>query len=196
MSDKDPDEIPVTIEDDKNDTENIEEIDNQDKSETSTNEITQEEYIEELKSSLEKEKQKSSDYENKLKYLLADFQNLERKTKSDIENGIKNGIDKFVLDFLSIYDDFIRAKKSYEKSNIDTKGLDSILKNMDSLLKKYNIAPIEALGKIFDPTMHDAISVKVDPNLDEGTITQEIRKGYISENRVIRPTLVEISKKS
>jgi len=196
MSDKDPDEIPVTIEDDKNDTENIEEIDNQDKSETSTNEITQEEYIEELKSSLEKEKQKSSDYENKLKYLLADFQNLERKTKSDIENGIKNGIDKFVLDFLSIYDDFIRAKKSYEKSNIDTKGLDSILKNMDSLLKKYNIAPIEALGKIFDPTMHDAISVKVDPNLDEGTITQEIRKGYISENRIVRPTLVEISKKS
>ena len=196
MSDKDPDEIPVTIEDDDKDTENQEEIDNQDKSETSDNEISQEEYIEELKSSLEKEKQKINDYENKLKYLLADFQNLERKTKSDIENGIKTGIDKFVLDFLAIYDDFVRAKKSYEKSNIDTKGLDSILKNMDSLLKKYNIAPIEALGEIFDPNLHDAISVKIDPNLDEGTITQEIRKGYISENRVIRPTLVEISKKS
>ncbi len=195
MSDKDSDEIPVTIEDDKKDMESQEEIDDQDKSEESV-EVSEEDYIEELKSSLEKEKQKSSDYENKLKYLLADFQNLEKKTKTDIENGIKNGIDKFVLDFLAIYDDFVRAKKSYEKSNIDTKGLESILKNMDSLLKKYNIMPIEALGEIFDPNLHDAISVKIDPNLDEGTITQEIRKGYISENRVIRPTLVEISKKS
>lgn len=195
MSDKDSDEIPVTIENNKKDMENQEEIDDQDKSKESV-EVSEEDYIEQLKSSLEKEKQKSSDYENKLKYLLADFQNLEKKTKSDIENGIKNGIDKFVLDFLAIYDDFVRAKKSYEKSNIDTKGLESILKNMDLLLKKYNIRPIEALGEIFDPNLHDAISVKVDPSLDEGTITQEIRKGYISENRVIRPTLVEISKKS
>lgn len=194
MSDKDYDEIPVTIENDQKDMDNQEEIDKQDKSEESVE--VSEDYIEELKSSLEKEKQKSSDYENKLKYLLADFQNLEKKTKSDIENGIKNGIDKFVLDFLAIYDDFVRAKTSYEKSNIDTKGLESILKNMDSLLKKYNISPIEALGEVFDPNLHDAISVKVDPSLDEGTITQEIRKGYISENRVIRPTLVEISKKS
>jgi len=194
MSDKDSDEIPVTIENDKKDMKNQEDIDDQDKPEESVE--VSEEYIEELKSSLEKEKQKSNDYENKLKYMLADFQNLEKKTKSDIENGIKNGIDKFVLDFLAIYDDFVRAKKSYEKSNIDTKGLESILKNMDSLLKKYNIRPIEALGEVFDPNLHDAISVKVDPSLDEGTITQEIRKGYISENRVIRPTLVEISKKS
>ncbi|MCA9820183.1 MAG: nucleotide exchange factor GrpE, partial [Nitrosarchaeum sp.] len=54
---------------------------------------------------------------------------------------------------------------------------------------------IEALGEIFDPNYHEAISITADSDLDENTITKEIRKGYISQNRVIRPTLVEISKK-
>ena len=66
---------------------------------------------------------------------------------------------------------------------------------MDSLLKKYDIAPIVALGEIFDPNFHEAISIVDDPQLEENTITKEIRKGYISHKVVIRPTLVEISKK-
>ena len=66
---------------------------------------------------------------------------------------------------------------------------------MDSLLKKYNIISIDALGEIFDPNFHEAISIISDPDLDDNTITKEIRKGYISHERVIRPTLVEISKK-
>lgn len=63
------------------------------------------------------------------------------------------------------------------------------------MLKKYGVTSIDALGEIFDPNIHEAISVISDPNLDDNTITKEIRKGYISQNRIIRPTLVEISKK-
>jgi len=66
---------------------------------------------------------------------------------------------------------------------------------MDSLLQKYRIVPIDALGEIFNPNFHEAISIVNDPDLDDNTITKEIRKGYISHERVIRPTLVEISKK-
>ena len=66
---------------------------------------------------------------------------------------------------------------------------------MDALLKKYHIQPIDALGEIFNPNFHEAISIINDPDLDDDTITKEIRKGYISHERVIRPTLVEISKK-
>jgi len=66
---------------------------------------------------------------------------------------------------------------------------------MDSLLEKNNVSPIEALGEKFDPNLHEAISVINDNKLDDSTITKEIRKGYISKNRVIRPSLVEISKK-
>ena len=151
--------------------------------------------IDKLTKQLELEKQRSSQYEEKLKLALADFQNQSRKTQSDIENGINSKINEFALDFLQIYDDFIRAKKVFSESEINSDGLDSILKNMGTLLQKYHIKPIDALGEIFDPNYHEAISMVTDPNLDENTITKELRKGYLSHKRVIRPTLVEISKK-
>ncbi len=151
--------------------------------------------VEEISKLLSLEKQKSSEFEEKLKLALADYQNLSRKTQTDIENGANSKINEFALDFLKIYDDFVRAKEVFSESKINSEGLDSILKNMDSLLKKYHIEPIDALGEIFNPNFHEAISIINDPDLDDNTITKEIRKGYISHERVIRPTLVEISKK-
>ena len=151
--------------------------------------------IDELTTQLELEKQRSSEYEEKLKLVLADFQNLSRKTQTDIENGVNSKINEFALDFLQIYDDFVRAKEVFSESKINSDGLDSILKNMDSLLQKYHIKQIDALGEIFDPNFHEAISIITDPALDDNTITKELRKGYVSHERVIRPTLVEISKK-
>ena len=160
-----------------------------------TQSVTETLTIEQLENLLEKEKQKIQDYEEKIKHVLADYQNLNRKTQSDIEKGVNTKIDEFMLDFLNIYDDFIRAKQVFTESKINTEGLDSILKNMDSLLVKYNVTSIGALGEIFDPNFHEAISIITDSDLDDNTITKELRKGYISHKRVIRPTLVEISKK-
>ena len=151
--------------------------------------------LEILKNSLEEEKQKSQDLENKLKHAMADFQNLSKKTQSEIESGVNNKISQLMLEFLKIYDDFIRAKEVLSVNEENTKGLNSILKNMNSLLLTNNVLPIEAIGEIFDPNLHEAISIIDDPKLDDGTIVKEIRKGYISHNRVIRPSLVEISKK-
>ena len=144
---------------------------------------------------LELEKQKVSQSEEKLKHVLADFQNLSRKTQSDIENGVNSKINEFMLDFIKIYDDFIRAKDVLSESKINADGLNSILKNMESLMQKYHVSSIDALGEIFNPNFHEAISIIADPDLDDNTITKEIRKGYISHERIIRPTLVEISKK-
>jgi len=151
--------------------------------------------ISELKSELEETKQNLAEYEEKLKYSLADFQNLQRKTQSDMENGINLKIDKLLLEFLTIYDDLFLAKKVLADEKSDVSGLVSIVKNMNSLLLEYKVTPINALGEIFNPNFHEAVSVVEDSSLDDGTITKEIRKGYISHNRVIRPTIVEISKK-
>jgi molecular chaperone GrpE len=151
--------------------------------------------LEELKNLLEKEKEKSQDLENKLKHALADFQNLTKKTQTEINNGINTKLAQFMIEFLKIYDDFVRAKEVFSKDTGNIEGLESILKNMDSLLEKNNVIPIDALGEIFDPNLHEAISIIIDPKLDDNTITKEIRKGYISHNKIIRPTLVEISKK-
>jgi len=187
LSDKETTEVPVTEEPGKETTEV-----------PVTEELAEEKKLtlEDLKELFSKEKQKADDYEKKLKRTLADFQNLEKRTASEIENIVITKIDKLMLDFLQIYDDFIRAKQVFSKSDINTDGLNSILKNMDSLLAKYDVFPIDALGEIFNPKLHEAISIIEDSTLEESTITKEIRKGYISHNRAIRPTLVEISKKS
>jgi molecular chaperone GrpE len=163
--------------------------------EIGTENESNESLISELEQKLAKEEQKLDVCQEKLKHALADFQNLERKTKLDIENGVNLKIDKFMLGFLSIYDDFILAKKVLNDEKIDISGLESIVKNMNSLLSEYGITKINALGEIFNPNFHEAVSVVEDSSLDEDTITKEIRKGYISQNRVIRPTIVEISKK-
>ena len=182
------DEIPVeVITEEKIETSNSED---ESKHMDDTEQIS-----EDLPKLLELEKQKVSQYEEKLKHVLADFQNLSRKTQSDIENGVNSKINEFMLDFIKIYDDFIRAKEVISESKINADGLNSILKNMESLMQKYNVTPIEALGEIFDPNFHEAISIISDLGLDDNTITKEIRKGYISHERIIRPTLVEISKK-
>ena len=134
---------------------------------------------------LELEKQKVIQSEEKLKHVLADFQNLSKKTQSDIEHGVNSKINEFMLDFIKIYDDFIRAKEVISESKINADGLNSILKNMESLMQKYNVTPIEALGEIFNPNYHEAISITSDPTLDDNTITKEIRKGYISHQSII-----------
>ena len=182
------DEIPVeVISDEKIETNNSEE--------ESKHTDNLEQISEDPIKLLELEKQKISQTEEKLKHVLADFQNLSRKTQSDIENGVNSKINEFMLDFIKIYDDFIRAKEVISESKINADGLNSILKNMESLMEKYNVKPIDALGEIFDPNFHEAISIISDPSLDDNTITKEIRKGYISHEKILRPTLVEISKK-
>ena len=191
-------EIPVDVESENNSNEipvGVESENEPESDDSSEESKSIEISIEELSKLLELEKQKVSEHEEKLKHVLADFQNLNRKTQSDIENGVNTKVDEFILDFLKIYDDFIRAKEVFSESKINSDGLDSILKNMNSLLKKYHVISIDALGEIFDPNFHEAISIITDPDLDDDTITKEIRKGYISHERVIRPTLVEISKK-
>lgn len=157
-----------------------------------------EEQFEEKSNPIEAEqlKEELSRCEDKLKRSLADFINLERKTKADIQNGIAEKLDRFMLQFLTIYDDLARAKEVIKKENPQAQGLDGILKNIDSLLADYGVSPIMALGEVFDPNLHEAISIIKDDSLDDNTITKELRKGYISHNRTLRPTLVEISKKS
>jgi len=183
-----PDEIPVEVlsENETDSNNKIEELDNMDNNDNTS---------EDLSKLLELEKQKTLQFEEKLKHVLADFQNLSRKTQNDIETGVNSKINEFILDFLKIYDDFIRAKEVISESKINADGLNSILKNMESLMEKYNVKPIDALGEIFDPNFHEAISIISDPSLDDNTITKEIRKGYISHEKILRPTLVEISKK-
>ena len=133
---------------------------------------------------LEKEKKKSL-------RLLADYQNLEKQT---IERINTRG-DKIILDFLTVYEDFIRAKDAYEKEGGNVSSLNSIIKNMESILDHYEVKTIEAKGNKLDPKLHEVVQEIEDNDHEEGTIVKEITKGYIIRGEVIKYSKVCVSKK-
>ena len=151
--------------------------------------------IDELKELLEKEKQNSSLNTEKWKRALADYQNLEKRTQQEIIDKVSSETGKLILEFLTVYENFIRAKEAYAKDGVDITGLEGIIKNMNSLFSEYGVKPIDALGKIFDPNLHEAISIVEDPKLDEDIIIEEIAKGYIIRGKVLKYSKVCVSKK-
>ena len=140
--------------------------------------------IDELNTLLEEEKQKSL-------RLLADYQNLEKQTV----NRINSRGDKIILDFLTIYEDFIRAKNAYEKEGGNVESLNSIIKNMESILGHCDVKPIEVEGRKFDPKLHEVVQEIEDNSNEEGTIVKEIAKGYIIRGEVMKYSKVCVSKK-
>jgi len=133
---------------------------------------------------LEKEKQKSL-------RLLADYQNLEKQ----IIDRINSRGDKIILDFLTVYEDFIRAKAAYEKEGGNVDNLNSIIKNIVSILGNYDVKPIETEGRKFDPKLHEVVQEIEDNDHEEGIIVKEIAKGYIIRGEVMKYSKVCVSKK-
>ena len=140
--------------------------------------------IDELDSLLEKERQKSL-------RLLADYQNLEKQ----IIDRINSRGDKIILDFLTVYEDFIRTKDVYEKEGGNVDNLNGIIKNMESILGNYDVKPIETRGKKFDPKLHEVVQEIENNDHEEGTIVKEIAKGYIIRGEVMKYSKVCVSKK-
>ena len=138
---------------------------------------------------------KLSDCDDKLQRALADYQNLERRTQVEISQRVSSKINNLLLNFINIYEDFIRAENSLSKDKINTDGIQAVIKNMENLLAENNIEPIDAVGEIFDPQIHEAVSTVEDTSLDDGTITQEVSRGYLSGKAILKPSKVIVSKK-
>ena len=164
---------------DSTNEENNELIDNPEKTDDQTKKLEEE----------------NSDLKDKWQRALADYQNLERRTQVEISQRVSSKTNDLLLNFINIYEDFVRAENSLSKEKIDTSGIIAVIKNMENLLAENNIKPIDAIGEIFDPQLHEAVSMVVDDTLDEGTITQEVSKGYVSGKAILKPSKVIVSKK-
>ena len=156
-----------------------------DKKETEKDPSDWKTHSKELYTLLEKEKQKSL-------RLLADYQNLEKQ----IIDKINLRGDKIILDFLTVYEDFTRARDAYEKEGGNVDNLNGIIKNMESILGNYDVKPIKTEGKKFDPKLHEVVQEIEDGNHEEGTIVKEIAKGYIIRGEVMKYSKVCVSKKN
>jgi molecular chaperone GrpE len=142
---------------------------------------------------------KSSDNNlNKLKYMMAEFDNYRKQMEKQIDSKIESGKAELLLKFLSLRDDYLRALEMAKQSKSEAvviEGLEGILKNFDSLLKSEGVIEIETIGTPFDPNVHDVIGFSHEDEVEENIITKEIRRGYMLNNKVLRPSLVLISRK-
>jgi molecular chaperone GrpE len=142
---------------------------------------------------------KSSDNNlNKLKYMMAEFDNYRKQMEKQIDSKIESGKAELLLKFLSLRDDYLRALEMAKQSKSEAvviEGLEGILKNFDSLLKSEGVMEIETIGTPFDPNVHDVIGFSHEEEVQENIITKEIRRGYMLNNKVLRPSLVLISRK-
>ena len=134
----------------------------------------------------------------KLKYVMADFDNYRKQLEKQLASKIESNKAELLLKFLNIRDDYLRGFEMAKQSKYEAvviEGLEVILKNLDALLKYEGVMEIETTGTPFDPNIHDAITFSYKDDVPENTVTDEIRKGYMLNNKVLRPSLVEISKK-
>jgi molecular chaperone GrpE len=156
------------------------------------------EELKNVKEELCKVRESSNNNLNKLKYLMADFDNYRKQMEKQVDSKVESNKAQLLLKFLGIRDDYFRAldmAKQSKSEGVVLEGLEAILKNLDSLLRSEGVMEIETIGTPFDPNIHDAISFSYRDDVPESTVTGEIRRGYMLNNKVLRPSLVEISKK-
>jgi molecular chaperone GrpE len=158
---------------------------------------------EELKELTPEEKIK--ELEDKLARTLAEMENQRRRFEKEREDAFSYGGFAFAKETLNLIDNFERSKKILENDEIlkDTEALKKTLehfeiinKDMVSILSKNGITPIDSIGKKLDPNLHQAMMEIEDDQKEAGTIVQEIQKGFMMKDRLLRPSLVGVSKKT
>ena len=164
------------------------------------------------KSDIKKEEEKEippeekiKDLEDKLARAYAEMENQRRRFEKEKEDAFEYGGFAFAREALNLIDNLERSKTSLESDdslkNTEaikkiSEHLDIINKDMVTILKKNNIEPIKSINKKLDPNLHQAIIEIEDNNKEPGTIVQEIQKGFLMKDRLLRPSLVAVSKKT
>ena len=149
--------------------------------------------------------EKLKNTEDKLLRSLAELENQRNRFEKDLKEAIDFGGFNFARENLSILDNLQRAYISIKNDGTlkNNKDLDKFLKNIEiiekdllSIFKKNKIEKINTLKKKFDPNFHQAMTEIEDNKVEPGTIVQEIQTGYMFGERLLRPSLVSVSKKS
>ncbi|MDA9562294.1 nucleotide exchange factor GrpE [Candidatus Pelagibacter bacterium] len=148
---------------------------------------------------------KIKELEDKLARTFAEMENQRRRFEKEKEDAFEYGGTSFAREALNLIDNLERSKqvlendeklKNTEALNKTLEHLDIINKDLISIFTKNNIKPIDCLNKKLDPNFHQAMMEIEDDQKEPGTIIQEIQKGFMIKDRLLRPSLVSVSKKT
>ena len=149
--------------------------------------------------------EKISELEDKLARTFAEMENQRRRFEKEKDDAFEYGGFAFAKEALNLLDNLERSKQTLENDdtlkNTDAlkkiiDHLDIVYKDLISIFSKNNIKPIESLNKKLDPNFHQAMIEIEDNQKETGTIVQEIQKGFTIKDRLLRPSLVGVSKKT
>ena len=190
-----------TVSDQNQDIPNESEIPEESIAEENNQETTQEPK-EEIKEPTPEEK--IAELEDKVARTFAEMENQRRRFEKEKEDAIEYGGYSFAKEALNLIDNLDRSKhvlesddklKETEALKKTLEHLDIIKKDLISIFEKNNIKPIDSLNKKLDPNFHQAMIEIEDDTKEPGTIIQEIQKGFMIKDRLLRPSLVGVSKK-
>ena len=149
--------------------------------------------------------EKNAELEDKLTRTFAEMENQRRRFEKEKDEAFEYGGFSFAKETLNLSDNLERAKESL-KNDESLKNSESLKKTLEhleiihkdilSIFKKNNIEPINSINKKLDPNYHQAMMEIEDDEKEPGTIVQEIQKGFLMKNRLLRPALVGVSKKA
>ena len=148
--------------------------------------------------------EKIADLEEKIVRQYAEMENQRRRYEKEKDDAFEYGGFAFAKETLNLIDNLERSKVTLQNDEElkNSKGFEKIISHLDiiyndmiSILKKNNILPIEAIGKKLDPNLHQAMMEIEDEKKESGIILQEIQKGFMMKDRLLRPSLVGVSKK-
>jgi molecular chaperone GrpE len=165
----------------------------------------EETHIDLLKERLAKSEEQTKELEDRLLRLAAEFDNYKKRMAKEFNYLIKNANENLIFQLLDTLDNFQRALNSAPaKGGISNKtsddydsfhkGVELIYTHMKEILTKEGLKEIEALGKPFDPNFHEAVTQAESNEYDEGIIMDEISKGYMLNDRLLRASKVVVSK--
>ena len=155
------------------------------------------ESVEELLEAAEARAEKSQD---RLLRVTAEFENYKKRAERDINDFRKFANESLIKEILPILDNLERALEISEEKNEKTlkgmrEGVAMTLKGLLSGLEKYGVVPIESLNQPFDPNFHQAVMREESDKRPDNTVSQELQKGYMMQDRLLRPAMVVVSKK-
>ena len=148
--------------------------------------------------------EKIKDLEDKVTRALAEMENQRRRYEKEREDAFEYGGFAFARENLNLIDNLERAKQSLENDETlrnsealkkTLEHLEIINKDLISIFKKNNIEPIYSINKKLDPNFHQAMLEVENDQKEPGTIIQEIQKGFMMKDRLLRPALVAVAKK-
>jgi molecular chaperone GrpE len=170
------------------------------------NQADAEQAVEEKKEEVElTPEEKIKELEDKLARTFAEMENQRRRFEKEKEDAFEYGGTSFAREALNLIDNLERSKQALENDeklkntealNKTIEHLDIINKDLISIFTKNNIKPIDCLNKKLDPNFHQAMMEIEDDQKEPGTIIQEIQKGFMIKDRLLRPSLVGVSKKT